>query len=115
MQGLADEDIEALEKLVTSIGIKQQNILDGCTETQIIAWVRYALLGEDHKEIAEFLSEKEDKEITATNVKIRIASAQMNILRSMLKDVGIEEYVSTRPELEKTVRALQRRADNVRS
>lgn len=114
MERLSPEEYDALDELVIAIGVKQQNILDKCTEMQVVAWLRYAVLGQNYDDVADFLSKKEENEITSSNVRIRIAAAQVNILRSMLRDVSVEEYVSTRPELKKIVRVLQKRADKIR-
>ena len=109
MERLSPDEYEALDELVIATGVTQQNILDRCTEMQVVAWLRYAVLGQDYDEVAEFLSEKEGSLVTPSNVKIRIAAAQVNILRSVLRDVDIEEYVRTRPKLKQIVRCLQRR------
>jgi hypothetical protein len=100
------------EELITLTKIRDQDILDSCTDAQKRAWVQYALLGFGYEQIARRMSASDDQEYKLSNIQTLVASAQYNIINEILRGQPIAEFIDENPQLAGAIRRLQGEAAN---
>ncbi len=87
---------EKIEEMIISTGIREHNILDGCSETQIKVWLRWAVLGQSEKEIIDELF-YDRKDVTLSVIKNIINRAQLNIVSNLLYDCNVNDWFEDHP------------------
>ena len=92
--------------LVESVGVRQMDIMDGCSSFQIKAWLMYAVLSMKVEEIAQHMFPFiEDPNREAAQL---IFDAQNNILTNILRGETIESMMSKDDDLRPYIERMRK-------
>ena len=102
MEAVTPEMHQALEDLVETIGIWQQDILNNLSEHEIEVWVQYAVMGKGHAEIGFCVTQRWDvvNAVSSTHVQRILASAQLKIIKNVVDREDAQEFLAGKPELQ---------------